>query len=50
MKMEATYCSEISVNLQWTTWRNIPEKKTGGDSQGAWCEDELIGGKSPLVK
>jgi hypothetical protein len=26
------------------------EKKSGRESQGAWRQDELIGGKSPVIK
>jgi hypothetical protein len=26
------------------------EKKSGLEPQGAWCQDELIGGKLPVVK
>jgi hypothetical protein len=26
------------------------KKFSGRDSQGAWCQDELIGGKRPVVK
>jgi hypothetical protein len=26
------------------------EKNTGRESQGAWRQDELIGGKPPVVK
>jgi hypothetical protein len=26
------------------------EKKSGRRSQGAWCQDELIGGKPPVAK
>jgi hypothetical protein len=26
------------------------EKISGRESQGAWCQDELMGGKPPVVK
>jgi hypothetical protein len=29
---------------------SIAKKKSGRDPQEAWCEDELIGGKLPVVK
>jgi hypothetical protein len=28
LKMEATYSSETSVDIQWTIWRYIPEDRT----------------------
>jgi hypothetical protein len=30
--------------------RLLAEKISGSDPQGAWCQDELIGGKQPVVK
>jgi hypothetical protein len=29
---------------------SIEKKNTGRESQGAWRQDELIGGKPPVVK
>jgi hypothetical protein len=29
---------------------SVEKKISGRDSQGAWCPDELIGGKPPVVK
>jgi hypothetical protein len=26
------------------------EKNAGRESQGAWCQDEMIGGKRPVIK
>jgi hypothetical protein len=26
------------------------KKNTGRDPQGAWCQDELIGSKPPVIK
>jgi hypothetical protein len=28
----------------------VGKKITGRESQGAYCQDELIGGKAPVVK
>jgi hypothetical protein len=28
----------------------VERKISGCDPQGAWCQDELIGGKPPVVK
>jgi hypothetical protein len=29
---------------------SVAKKISGHDPQGAWCQDELIGGKPPVVK
>jgi hypothetical protein len=29
---------------------SIGKTNSGRESQGAWCQDELIGGKPPVIK
>jgi hypothetical protein len=29
---------------------SVANKNSGQEAQGAWCQDELIGGKPPIVK
>jgi hypothetical protein len=30
--------------------QSVVEEETGHESQGAWRQDELIGGKTPIIK
>jgi hypothetical protein len=42
--------SERILHKDYDYKGSIGKKFTGRESQGAWCQDELIGGKSPVVK
>jgi hypothetical protein len=33
LKMKAIFSSKMSIDFQWTTWRSIPNDRTGFDSQ-----------------
>jgi hypothetical protein len=40
----------LTLTRTMTIRVQLQKNKTGHASQAAWCQDELIGGKSPVIK
>jgi hypothetical protein len=44
------FLSEKKLHKDFDRKGSVEKKISGRDTQGAWCQDELIGGKPPVVK
>jgi hypothetical protein len=44
------FSSDSILHKDYGRKGSVGKNISGGESQGAWCQEELIGGKPPVVK
>jgi hypothetical protein len=44
------FSPEMMLHKHYNRMYSVEKKITGRESQGAWRQDEMIGGKPPVVK
>jgi hypothetical protein len=47
---KTTFWSERTLHKDYDRKDSVEKKISGHESQGAWCQDELIGRKLPVIK
>jgi hypothetical protein len=50
IKDNPIFSSERNLHKEYARKRSVEKKKSGRDPQWVWRQDELIGGKLPVVK
>jgi hypothetical protein len=50
MTLAPNFSSERMLHKDYYCKSSVGKKISGRESQGAWRQDEVIGGKSPVIK